>query len=364
MLMATGLQLSQAVIPVLYANLLGVPVQAVSLHRVDPTSAIWFALAAMLSLVLGLWLSQLGKKPRVASVLLPEAKSWNVQSAFVFCIVTLSLAAVFGMLSGLAEGSRQVFIAASGVQWLGVFVLASVCVAHRRGLSFLLLVIGLQVVLGFTGYFSDFKMVFFVLLVAVFSVHPKLKPGTILAGLVTGSVVLTLGAFWSATKKDYRSFASGHSAEQVIVAPFEDRLSYMLNKMYVSDWTTMSIGFERLAQRWGYVDFLAATMRNVPDHIPYENGTLIGAAVMHVIEPRFLFPDKPRLDDNQLTAKYAGFRLDARTSSGTSVGLGYVAGVLHRLRGPRHNRCNVCSGLSRWSLLLFHVSIAFASGNR
>ena len=87
----------------------------------------------------------------------------------------------------------------------------------------------------------------------------------------------------------------------------------------------MSIGFDRLAQRWGYVDFLAATMRNVPAHVPYENGALIGAAVMHVIEPRLLFPDKPRLDDNQLTAKYAGFRLDARTSSGTSVGLGYVA---------------------------------------
>ena len=50
------------------------------------------------------------------------------------------------MLSGLSEGLRQAFIAASGVQWLGVFVLANVCVAHRRGLGFLLLVTGLEVV--------------------------------------------------------------------------------------------------------------------------------------------------------------------------------------------------------------------------
>ena len=325
-LMAAGLQLSQVVMPVLYANLLGVPIQAVSLYRSDPTSAIWFALAALLSLVLGLWHSQLGKKPRAVSTLLLEAKSWNVQSAFVFCIVTLSLAAVFEVLSTVSEGLRQVFLAASEVQWLGVFVLAAVCVAQRRGLGFLLLVTCLEVVKGFTGYFSDFKMVFFVLLVGVFSVHPKLKPRTILGGLVAGSILLMLGAFWSATKHDYRSFANGHSAQQVIVVPIEERLGYLMNKIYESDWTTMRIGFNRLAQRWGYVDFLAATMRNVPAHVPYENGALLGAAIMHVIEPRLLFSDKPRLDDNQLTAKYAGSRfLDVGRSSGTSIGLGYVA---------------------------------------
>lgn len=324
-LLAAGLQLSQILMPVLYANLLGVPIQAVSSLNSDPTSAIWFALAAMLILVLGLWQGQLGRKAAAGSILLQEAKSWNVQSAFAFCVVTFALAAVFEVLGGLSEGTRQAFTVAAGIQWLGVFVLTSVCVALRRGFGFLLLVVSMQAVIGFTGYFSDFKMVFFVLLVGVFSVHPKLKPGTVLAGLVAGSVVLGLGAFWSATKKDYRSFASGHSAQQVIVVPIEDQLGYLMSKVYVFDWTTMGIGFDQLARRWGYVDFLAATMRNVPAHIPYENGALIGAAILHVIEPRFLFPDKPRLDDNQLTAKYVGFRMDDRIRAGTSVGLGYVA---------------------------------------
>ena len=272
---------------------------------------------------MGLWRGQLKKQARATSVLLLEAKSWSVQSAFVFCMITLSLGAVFEVLSGLSDALRQAFLAASGVQWLGVFVLATVCVAQRRGFGFLLLVTCLEVVKGFTGYFSDFRMVFFVLCVGVLSVHPKLKPGIILGGLVVGSVALALGAFWSATKGNYRSFASGHSGQQVIVVPIEDRLGYLMNKMYESDWTTMSIGFDRLAQRLGYVDFLAVTMRNVPAHLPYQNGALIGTAVMHAIEPRLLFPDKPRLDDNQLTSKYAGLRLDAR-SSGTSIGLGYV----------------------------------------
>ena len=363
-LMAAGLQLSQVVMPVLYANLLGVPVQAVSSNHLDPTSAIWFALAAMLSLVVGLWRGQLKKQAAAASILLREAKSWSVQSAFVFCIVTLSLAAVFEVLGGLSEGLRQVFLAASGVQWLGVFVLATVCMAQRRGFGFLLLVTCLEVVKGFTGYFADFKMVFFVLFVGVFSVHPKLKPGIILGGLMVGSVALTLGAFWSATKGNYRSFASGHSVGQVIVVPIEDRLGYLMNKMYESDWTTMSVGFDRLAQRWGYVDFLAATMRNVPAHLPYENGALIGAAVMHVIEPRLLFPDKPRLNDNELTAKYAGFRLDANDEFRDFSQFGLCRGAIYRLRVLGHNHCNVRSGFSRRSLLQIRVFIALAADNR
>ena len=362
-LMAAGLQLSQVVMPVLYANLLGVPIQAATFNRIDPTPAIWFALAAMLSLVLGLWRGQLEKQARAAPILLLEAKSWSVQSAFVFCIITLSLAAVFEVLGGLSEGLRQAFLAVSGVQWLGVFVLANVCVAQRRGFGLLLLVTGLEVVKGFTGYFADFRMVLFVLFVGVFSVHPKLKPGTILAGLVVGSVALTLGAFWSATKKNYRSFASGHSVWQVTVVPIEDRLGYLMNKMYESDWTTMTIGFDRLARRWGYVDFLAATMRNVPAHVPYQNGALIGAAVMHVIEPRLLFPDKPRLNDNQLTAKYAGLRLDARTSYGTSIGLGYVAELYIDFGVPGTIFVMFVLGFLGGRCFRFRIFIAFAAGN-
>jgi hypothetical protein len=324
-LMAAGMQLSQVIMPVVHANLAGVPLQVVSLHPIDPTSAIWFALASMLSLVVGLWCGQLKKQSSSAPFLLREAKSWSVRSAFIFCIITLSFSAVFEVLSGLSETVRQPFLTLSSIQWLGVFVLATVCIAQSRGFGLLLLVISLEVVKGITGYFSDFKMVFLVLFVAVFSARQKLKPGLVVAGLAVGGVALTLGAFWSATKGDYRSFASGHSVAQIIVVPFEDRLNYLMNKLYETNWTTMSIGFERLAQRIGYVDYLAATMRNVPSHLPYQNGALIGASVMHVVEPRFLFPDKPILEDKELTSKYAGVRFDNPASSGTSISLGYLA---------------------------------------
>jgi hypothetical protein len=44
---------------------------------------------------------------------------------------------------------------------------------------------------------------------------------------------------------------------------------------------------------------------------------------MHVLTPRFLFPDKPALDDSERTRLYAGVQV-AGTETGTSIGIGYV----------------------------------------
>ena len=77
----------------------------------------------------------------------------------------------------ISEGLRQALLAAGGVQWLGVFVLASICLAQRRGYGYLLIVTCLEIVKGFTGYFSDFRLVFFVLLVAIFWRGQNSVPG-------------------------------------------------------------------------------------------------------------------------------------------------------------------------------------------
>jgi hypothetical protein len=88
----------------------------------------------------------------------------------------------------------------------------------------------------------------------------------------------------------------------------------------------MSRGFDQLAKRWGYVDFLAATMRNVPARLPFEDGAKVGATIMHVLQPRFIFPDKPPLpSDSDVTQKYTGIHYGRSSSEGTSVSLGYLA---------------------------------------
>lgn len=321
-----GIQVTQVVTPMLYANWLGVPIQNVSIHIGDITAATWLALAAALSLVVGMWCGLLGMKTPAAVALEREARAWPPRTAFVFCMVTLVLAAMFGPLSELSDGLRQPAVAAARIQWVGIFVLACVCMTQWRGFGYLLIVTGLEVVRGFSGYFSDFRLVFFVLLVAIFSISSKFRPRNIIVSLTVGGTLLLMGIWWSAIKTEYRKFLDQGSMQQIVLVPFEDRIAFLLNKLVQFDGQTMNNGFERLVKRVGYVNYLSAVMRHVPSSLPFQDGAQIGETVMHVLQPRVLFPDKaPVPSDSEVLEKYTGFRWGASSGSGTSVGIGYVA---------------------------------------
>ena len=144
--------------------------------------------------------------------------------------------------------------------------------------------------------------------------------------MVVATALLMAGAWWSAIKLEYRDYLDQGSRQQAVLVPFEDRLTFLMSKLSQVDSQTIRVGFERLALRVGYVDFLAATMRYVPSALPFQGGAQISATVMHVLEPRLLFPDKPPLpSDSEILQKYTGIRFGQSSSAGTSVSLGYVA---------------------------------------
>jgi hypothetical protein len=326
LLFAASLQIVQVVTPLFYANALGVPLQDVSEHAgKNLTSAAWLALAAMTSLVLGMWLGQLRGRHMRAQELAFEVAEWTPEEAFRFCIVTLLLGSGLETLAWTFEGSRQIFLALSGIQWVGVFVLTCVCFGQRRGFKYLFIVTAFEAAIGFTGFFSGFKTVFFVVVVAILASRTKVKAPEILGGAALAAVVLVLGSFWSAVKIEYRAFVNQGSKQQVVLASPKERFDFFSGKVASMDWQTMGRGFDKLVRRVGYLDFLAATMRNVPERLQFQKGAQIGATVMHVLQPRLLFPDKPALpSDTKITAKYTGLPELRYAKSGTSISIGYV----------------------------------------
>jgi len=326
LLMAVGLQLSQVMCLPIYATLWGVPLQDVWPHVGDVNLAIWFALAAMFCLLVGMWCGHLRARP-CASAMRLEAAAWSPKAALVFYLATLFLSAAFAVAGDIDPGLRQPALAASRIEWAGVFVLSYVCISQRRGLQYVVLVASFELVRGVAGFFADFKDIFVVLIVAMAAASYKLSARNALACLVLAGIGLTVAAFWSATKTDYRKFISEGSGAQVVLAPVEDRLGYMMDRAFEIDADTMTWGFQRLAQRLSYVDLLSATMGNVPAQVPFQNGALVGAVVMHVLEPRILFPDKPPLPgDTEIAVRYSGLGLDkGGNAANTSISLGYVA---------------------------------------
>jgi hypothetical protein len=295
------------------------------MHIGDVAKATWLGLAAVMSLVVGLWCGQLRARESAFSIGKQEI-AWPPRTAFIFCLATMALAATFEMASAASEGLRQPLLAAAGIQWVGVFVLTSTCVTQRRGYSYLLIVVCLEVIKGFTGYFADFKAVFLVVVVAVFAGGAKLSWERVLAAAAAAAVLLGLGVWWSAIKMEYRGYISQGANQQVVSIPFADRISFLFEKLSQVDGETMGNGLKLAAKRTGYVDFLAATMGHVPSHMRFQDGAQIGATIMHVLQPRLFFPDKPPLpSDTEILQKYTGFRYGKSTSASTSVSVGYVA---------------------------------------
>jgi hypothetical protein len=84
-------------------------------------------------------------------------------------------------------------------------------------------------------------------------------------------------------------------------------------------------GMQDLAERIAYVDYFAAALRYVPDFRPHEEGALLGKALLHVLMPRLLFPDKPPTPrDTDITAKYTGLSF-VGAGLWTSISMGYMA---------------------------------------
>ena len=95
--------------------------------------------------------------------------------------------------------------------------------------------------------------------------------------------------------------------EQSVTLRFEDALDSVAQRM-----SSDALYFSYVIDR-------------VPAEVPHENGMLTRRALMHVLMPRFLFPNKENLgSDSWLVIQYAGVGA-AGAEQGTSIGLGYIA---------------------------------------
>jgi hypothetical protein len=141
--------------------------------------------------------------------------------------------------------------------------------------------------------------------------------------LASAAVVLVLlASTWTAIKSDYRAFLNQGFQTQEVLVPVEERVGKLQDLVAGFDVQQLAEGFETMIMRVSYVQFFALTIKNVPEHLPYEDGALWGGALKHVVTPRLLFPNKPAIDDSERTSYYTGVTV-AGAEQGTSIGIGY-----------------------------------------
>lgn len=179
-----------------------------------------------------------------------------------------------------------------------------------------------EFLLGFTGFFSDFKEILLLVLVGFLTINPKLKPGTVLKLLPGVAVLIFVLSFWSYVKPGYRDFVSGGTRQQVVLVSREEALGYLWDKLQTFNPKSFRDGIEILLERIETMTLYLKAYERVPAMIPYQEGTNTMGSVSFLTLPRSWNPEKAILDPSTKATYFTGVRL-ANAEQGTSIAMGY-----------------------------------------
>lgn len=193
---------------------------------------------------------------------------------------------------------------------------------RKEGWWILILIVGSETLSGFLSYFSGFKTVYFLMLVAS-ATYLRRDRRLWLPFSIAMVAVLGLAFFWQSIKAEYRQFLNQGENQQVINVSLEERLRYLSSSPSGLQGETVSEMIEGSLRRLGYINYFGYCLIQVPEHIEHTNGRLWNEAIGNILQPRILFPDKQVFNDSDRTNEFTGLMV-ADASKGTSIGIGYV----------------------------------------
>jgi hypothetical protein len=231
--------------------------------------------------------------------------------------------AVSGILTELAwstAGLTQAILVFSRVRYVLLFLLITRLVRPNPKWLWILGALGLELTIGFAGFFADFREPLIIAAIAVFGAMDRRKARTWVVLGCLALLAISSALIWTAIKpiirKNYVSYATR-----------SERLNAVL---------TVTAGtFARTPDIWKYegdsmvsriwsVYFPGLALTRVPSVIPFENGAILKGAIQNVITPRLFFPNKPILpSQSDEVRKYSGIWVGGRETN-TSYAFGYA----------------------------------------
>jgi len=238
---------------------------------------------------------------------------------------------IFGLLAALAtlsEGTRQLFSSFLVLKFVFLYWVAATVYQSGRGYHVLTLILGVEVIVGFTGFFSTFKEPIIILCIAALSPYPegratinkRLVSFTLLAGMA-----VWLSLIWITTKADYREWLNQGTGEQVVLRTLPERFEWLADELITNKLMKGNIDYERatrlLLSRIAYTQYYAMVLERLDAGlIPSDEYRWLGT-VKRIMMPRLLFPEKAAVNDSETTKRLLGISIDDTTS----IGVGYIA---------------------------------------
>lgn len=314
----------QASISTFQANWAGLDVAANAFIESDVVGAILLSLLGLIVLAFGM---RLGAGRSSAAIAIDARKVVLSRPIATWAgLYSVAMIGSFLATTGawVVPGLSQVMLAAAATKWLFFFMLACAAFSRRRATDPWFVAAFLwEFGLGFGGFFSDFKTVFFVTLLAGFATGMRMRVGTVL-GMATLSVALIgLGIVWTAVKEEYRHFVSRGGTTQEVAVDYGTRTAKLVDLIQALDRESFQNATDALLRRLTYVEYFGVVLNTVPASMPHEHGALLADSLVRPFMPRLFFPNKTEIDDTARTNFYTNGM--AGNSEATSISLGWVA---------------------------------------
>ena len=322
LLLAVLNQWAQVFVPVLRADLAGQRVgEYIRLPEIE--LAAWLGLITVVGLAFGMRLG-VGHGAALDDEAI-DRWALQVKGTRLAAVYSAALALAFMLpdLAWLVQSLRQPILILGGLRWIAAFIILWLAVIRNDLRLLAATVVLVETVIGLGSYFSDFKTVYILGVVALLSVRSR-SSRIAWAGLaVVGAVAIGLGVVWQVVKVEYRPFLSqGEGSQAVLVSPSE-RYAFLVERTLNLGAADLSRGLESGVDRLGYLEYFARAIQMVPSQIPFQDGQLWWEAVLHLVTPRALFPDKTDINDSDRTNAFCGVRVSG-AEQGTSISIGYA----------------------------------------
>ena len=182
----------------------------------------------------------------------------------------------------------------------------------------------IEVAIGFTGYFAGFREPVIMGAIAVFEVFDRRDVrhwafAAVLAGLLAFSSLI-----WISVRGQLRQEIDEEVLSASRVERF-DRARTLSSGLFSQGASDYADAATMLVDRLWAIKYPALAVERVPLLVPHTGGQIMEDALVHVVTPRFLYPNKPDLiSDSELVRKYAGAQV-AGSETNTSIAFGYTA---------------------------------------
>jgi len=275
--------------------------------RIPESEYFSYAIPAVLLFIVGLNIhvhNNDGEKVDINKIAAFTKKNKSI--AYIFIIIGLT-ASIFA--SFFSSELAFVFYLLGSFKFIGLFLI--ILGEEKLKILPLILVIGsiISSSLG-SGMFHDL-ITWFVYIAAIFSIRYRLDYKFKLLGLIG---FITLATVIQVLKSNYRS-ATGKNKEAAGVETFAKLYQKENEEKGVFSFANLAESNVRINQ--GFI--ITNIMNNVPDKVPYANGSELYILLEAAIMPRILAPNKLNAGDRTIFTKYSGIPLTEGTSMGLST---------------------------------------------